>query len=348
MNEEHAEGRTVSKDATVRTTFSLKKLEDVHLVKVSVVIPSYNRAHVIARSIDSALAQTYRDLEILIVDDGSTDETYNAVEPFFQYPQVRYFRHEKNKGHQAARNTAIKKARGDYVAFLDSDDSWIPEKIELQMSAISKKGPNCAALTAMWWIEGDASKKTKYLKKYEGYVYPEMLAKAGPSYCCLLVPIECLRRIAFLDENTVALADWDTCISLARFYEFTTVDEPCTISHRAEPHSVTKNALALARGYEHIVEKNQSDMLRLIGRRGLAKHFWSIALHFDNAGDFRRCRTYMLKAFRCYGQDPRIFLFAFLTLFGERVFHLRKPIGLMQKRIADTLNVSRQSNKASC
>ena len=80
----------------------------VCLVKVSIVIPTFNRAWVIRRSIGSALSQTYRDFEILIVDDGSTDETFDVVKTFFQYPQVRYIRHEENRGHQATRNTGIK------------------------------------------------------------------------------------------------------------------------------------------------------------------------------------------------------------------------------------------------
>src|SRR5450830_701238 len=87
------------------------------VVKVSFIVPTYNRAHVIGRSIKSALDQTYRDFEVLIVDDGSTDETFSAVAPFLKLPNVRYLRHEKNKGSQAARNTGIKNAHGHYIAF---------------------------------------------------------------------------------------------------------------------------------------------------------------------------------------------------------------------------------------
>src|SRR5665811_782462 len=130
------------------------------------MIPTYNRAHVVGRSIESALDQTFRDIEVLIVDEGSTDETYNAVKPFFQHPQVRYLRHEKNKGHQAARNTGIKNARGDYIAFLDSDDTWIPKKIELQLDALRKKGKDCVVVTGIWKIENGA--QTKFFdRRYE-------------------------------------------------------------------------------------------------------------------------------------------------------------------------------------
>src|SRR5665811_988802 len=134
------------------------------------MIPTYNRAHVVGRSIESALDQTFRDIEVLIVDEGSTDETYNAVKPFFQHPQVRYLRHEKNKGHQAARNTGIRNARGDYIAFLDSDDTWIPQKIELQIDALNKKGDDYVALCG--FVEEEKGLETRSFEKpYEGYVY---------------------------------------------------------------------------------------------------------------------------------------------------------------------------------
>jgi glycosyltransferase involved in cell wall biosynthesis len=308
----------------------------VNVAKVSVIIPTYNRAHVIGRSIQSALDQTYRDFEILVVDDGSTDGTLDAVKPFLQHAQVRYLRHENNKGHQAARNTGLKNASGEYIAFLDSDDTWIPEKIELQLAAMTVKGPNCIALSAMWWIAGDASKKTKYLKKYEGHVYPQMLAEPGPNFCCLCAPVECLKKIGFLDEKTLALADWDTCISLARFYEFTTLDEPLTIYYGDQSDSISRKDIAKALGWLHIVEKNQNDMLRFIGKRGIARHFRIIAFLFDAGGDFARCKAYMLQAFRTDNKNPAMFLLALSTLFGEKVFHcIKRVVTPFYKRLLD-------------
>jgi glycosyltransferase involved in cell wall biosynthesis len=297
-----------------------------NLTKVSVIIPTYNRAHIVGRSIESALCQTHRDLEILVVDDGSTDQTLDAVKPFFLHPQVRYLRHKKNKGHQAARNTGIKNACGDYVAFLDSDDMWIPQKIELQIDALNKKGADCVVLCG-YVVEKDGLQTRTFERQYEGYVYPKMLARPGPALCTMLVRRDSLKQIGFLDEETVGQADWDACISLSRFFKFTTVSQPCWRYCQDESDTVTRNFQAAALGYRHVVEKNQEEMLRLIGRRGLAKHYMTIALKYDDADNFFRCRTYMLKAFRNDNRDPVIFLFAFLTLFGKRVFHLRKPLG---------------------
>lgn len=294
-------------------------------MKVSVIIPTYNRAHLVGQSIESALNQTHRDLEILIVDDASTDKTCEAVKPYLKHPEVRYLRHEQNKGQQAARNTGIKNAHGDYVAFLDSDDIWVPQKIDLQLAAMSTKSATCISLTGMWIIDTDGT-KTKYLKRYNGYVCRQMLESHGPNFCCLLVPIECLRQIGFLDESTVGLTDWDTCITLSKLYEFVTVDEPCSIYRLNLPDSVTKTTIK-AFAYERIIEKNQKDMLRFIGKRGLARHYRNVAWIFYKAGDFKHCRVRALQAFATYSKSPKTFLLAFSTLFGERVYHLIRPIG---------------------
>jgi glycosyltransferase involved in cell wall biosynthesis len=299
-----------------------------NLTKVSVIIPTYNRAHTVGRSIESALCQTHRDLEILVVDDGSTDQTLDAVKPFLRYPQVRYLRHKRNKGHQAARNTGIRNSCGDYIAFLDSDDTWMPQKTVLQLDAINKIGATCVAITGMWVITEGGS-KTKYIKKYDGYVYPEMLAAHGPNFCCLLVPMECLRQIGFLDEKIKAFADWDMCISLSKCCKFATVDEPCTLHYANEPDSVTRNLPQKAHAYERIVYKNQKDMLQFIGRRGLALHHRNIAHIFDSAGEFSRSKAHIIKAFKIDSKSPTIFMLAFSALFGERVYHFVELVGLI-------------------
>jgi glycosyltransferase involved in cell wall biosynthesis len=308
----------------------------IGVVRVSFIVPTYNRAHVIKRSIESALNQTYRDFEILIVDDGSTDETFGVVKPLLELPHVRYFRHEKNKGSQAARNTGIKNARGDYVAFLDSDDTWVPNKTELQLDAIKKRGADRVVLSGIWKIE-DGTKKKFFEKRYEGHVYAELLASDGPGYGCLLVPRAWLAQIGFLDERISAFADWDTCISLSKLFEFTTIDEPCVNYYQDELHSVQKNKRELALSYQYILKKHQNDMLRFLGRRGLAKHYLAMALLFDDAGDFGSCRSYLMQAFKNDDKNSLMFLLALSTLLGERIFHLRKPISRVKKRAIEQL-----------
>src|SRR5258708_1562135 len=114
---------------------------------ISVVIPTFNRARHVQAALESVLAQTYREFEVIVVDDGSTDGTGEAVRQFISQQnhngeQIRYF-FQRNQGSSLARNKGIEQARGGWIAFLDSDDVWLPEKLELQMQAIQESKGDC-------------------------------------------------------------------------------------------------------------------------------------------------------------------------------------------------------------
>lgn len=108
---------------------------------VSIIIPSYNASAYVKEAIDSALAQTHKDIEIIVVDDGSTDDTKQILEPYIRSNKIHYI-YQANKGLSGARNTGIKAARGEYVALLDADDLFLPEKIEKQVEHLETH-PNC-------------------------------------------------------------------------------------------------------------------------------------------------------------------------------------------------------------
>ena len=103
---------------------------------VSVIIPSYKRRHVLRRALDSVFAQTLQPLEVIVVDDGSNDDTQSLIEQF--YPRVNYL-YQPNQGVSKARNKGVRHSRFDWLAFLDSDDEWLPLKLEKQMSALQQQ-----------------------------------------------------------------------------------------------------------------------------------------------------------------------------------------------------------------
>lgn len=103
---------------------------DKHNPRVSIIIPTYNRAHMIVECLDSVLTQTYKDFEVIVVDDGSTDDTKKFINPYLD--RIQYIKQE-NQGNAAARNTGIKEAKGEIIAFNDSDDLWLHDKLEKQV-----------------------------------------------------------------------------------------------------------------------------------------------------------------------------------------------------------------------
>ena len=190
--------------------------------KVSVVIPTFNRYLTLVRALESVFGQTMQDLEILVVDDGSTDGTVDAVASFVS-DKLRYIRLSGNRGGGAARNAGINLARSEFVAFLDDDDSWEPDKLELQLQAISGETPGEVG-SGDWCRTGFGIYTTD--GRYERYVFRALPFgdpyKSIMSDNCIggtssiLVRRECLEAIGGFDEGLPALQDWDLYIRLIK------------------------------------------------------------------------------------------------------------------------------------
>ena len=138
---------------------------------VSVVVPTFNRAYCLPRTVGSALAQTYRELEVIVVDDGSTDETHEQVRRLAaRDSRVRYF-YQENRGVSAARNRGMGEARGRYVAFLDSDDFWKPWKLQVQVSCMRHRPDVSMVWTDMEAVNAEGHVfSDRYLRKmYQAY-----------------------------------------------------------------------------------------------------------------------------------------------------------------------------------
>jgi len=143
---------------------------------VSIIVPTYNRAHVLPRAIDSVFAQTMGDFELIIVDDASTDTTQELIESIDD-PRVRYMRHETNLYAGAARNTGLDAAKGEFIAFLDSDDAWLPHKLEQQVAGLREAGEDWVASYTGAYVNmtGAVREKTVYTARYEGDVLLDYL-----------------------------------------------------------------------------------------------------------------------------------------------------------------------------
>ncbi len=142
---------------------------------VSVIIPTYNRADLVCESINSVFAQSYRDFEILVVDDGSTDNTAEVLRPLAAQGLIRYI-HQNNGGEASARNKGILEAKGRYIAFLDSDDLFEPEKLELQ-TAYLQAHPETGLVHSGYtkFDENMANLGYRDASWFSGNIYPQIL-----------------------------------------------------------------------------------------------------------------------------------------------------------------------------
>lgn len=289
-------------------------------IRVSVVIPVYNREKTISYCLESVLKQTFPAFEIIVIDDNSTDDTVKIVKSITD-KRIHLITMPSNKGAQAARNMGIKLATGNYIAFLDSDDEWLPEKLEVQVREIVNLKKPCIVHCDAWVvIEEKNEKKLFNVHKLNGYIYKELLTGPGPLYSCLLAPKECFEKIGFLDENVPSYQEWDTSIALARLYEFIFIDKPLIIYHLHEGETISKDIVKEADGWRYIVEKYKDAITNNIGKRALAKHYSQIGMLYYKAGDFARARIYFYKALREDYKNPKIAAKAFLALCGADVF----------------------------
>lgn len=185
---------------------------------ISVIIPTHNRAQELKRSVESVLKQTRQDFEIIIISDGSTDNTPDTVTSFND-PRIRFFQHEVCKGASAARNTGLRAAKGKYIAFLDDDDEWLPTKLEKQLPVIEKSPPEVGLVYA--WMEYFKNGESRGLRAPElrGNVFVEMLDKQAIGGCpTIIIKREVIERIGFFDESLPRGNDGNYWRRITKYY----------------------------------------------------------------------------------------------------------------------------------
>lgn len=222
--------------------------------KVTAVISTFNRANLVGRAIESVINQTYRNMEIIVVDDHSTDNTEEVVRGFGE-SRVHYIRHEKNKGGSAARNTGIKTATGEYIAFLDDDDEWVENKIERQLQYVQDFG----AVVCRAFIPS-RNRMTQLYKKVT--VNPRDLRKGfifGCGTSILLARADIL-KVTLFDENLASSQDWDILVRLAGKCKIAYINEPLVrfnvgsharISNKSKHMSIAQLEEQLRAVYKH-------------------------------------------------------------------------------------------------
>jgi len=192
---------------------------------VSVVIPTYNRIQTLSTAIDSVLSQTYTNIEIIVVDDGSNDGTGQMIK-YLYGPRVRYIR-QANQGVSAARNIGIKSARGEYVAFLDSDDWWLENKIEKQMKAIHHTdGPFLVCHTNEIWLKnGKKVNQCKHHQKFGGWIFTKCLPLCLISPSSVVIHQSIFQQIGYFNETMPVCEDYDLWLKLTDRYPIFFIDE---------------------------------------------------------------------------------------------------------------------------
>lgn len=263
--------------------------------QVSVVIPAYNAAPYIGGALDSVFAQTFRDFEVLVVDDGSTDGTAELVSGYRS--DVRLIR-QPNKGVAAARNEGIEASRAHYVAFLDADDTWLPEKLARQLDQLARDPRTRASYSAHTVVAEDMRPLEVCRSPRTGRPLLEDLILGGNvigSVCSVVCERSLFADVGGFDPALSQCADWDMWIRLATRTEFLYLDEPL-VTYRQHGSNMSRNAPLYERDVRLLLDKAFAMPLppSLLDRRNEAwgRAYMVLAGTYFHAGmyrDFLRC-----------------------------------------------------------
>jgi len=268
---------------------------------VTVIIPTYNRRDILPRAVFSVVAQTFRDWELIIVDDASTDDTERVVDGFRDV-RIRYIRHEKNRGQSAAQNTGIAGAGGSLVSFLDSDDEWFPGKLASDVALFRFAGERIGLVyTGKMLVDGQGRIVKVRIPKVEGRVYEKLLAWDFIGTCSrVIVRKSIVDAVGGFDEGLTNCQDWDMWIRVSKLTEVGCIRQ-CHVKRHLGSDQVSGSLRAIIEGKLRLLEKHRHDMSPDV----LARHLGTLSILLGNYDPFK-ARQMGLKALELRWFQPPV------------------------------------------
>ena len=210
---------------------------------ISVIVPTYNRCAFLKEAIESVLKQTYQRFELIVVDDGSTDNTASVLSCYADKISAFSVQHG---GPSAARNYGIKAAHGDYIAFLDSDDLWLPGKLAAQMRFFhANPEARICQTEEIWMRNGIRVNPRQKHKKYSGWIFDKCLPLCVVSPSAVMMHRSVFARVGLFDEAFPACEDYDLWLRIAPFFPIYLIDKPFIIKRGGHGDQQSKNVSSL-------------------------------------------------------------------------------------------------------
>jgi len=226
--------------------------------EVSIIIPTYNRVRFVGEAIESVLAQTFMDYELIIVDDGSTDDTKNILGKYGDRITCIF---QDNEGVSLARNRGIKEATAGYLCFLDSDDLWMERKLEIQLDEMKKNSDFLISYTDEIWIrKGVRVNPKKKHRKYSGDLFEKSLELCIISPSSVMINRELLDKVGVFDEELEVCEDYDLWLRITKDFPVYFINQPLIVKRGGHSdqlsHKYWGNDRFRVRAIEKLLEKN--------------------------------------------------------------------------------------------
>jgi glycosyltransferase involved in cell wall biosynthesis len=268
------------------------------MAKVSVIIPVFNSAATLRESIDSVLGQTFSDFEVIIVDDGSTDNSRTIIsEQAARFPgRIRYL-YQANAGTAAARNAGIKEARGEYVALLDADDLWTPDKLQIQTSFMDDNPQYGFTYTETLVIDAHGTTIGHWKKRQRTETFECLYEQNFVYVLTVMIRKSCFDKVGLMDTNLQVSADYDLWLRLARHFSFKNIPLPLA-KYRLHAGNISKNLHVRLRDNLALLEKPDisGHLKPSVRRRRRADAYMRFAGLFRGSGEFRNAGLCYYKA----------------------------------------------------
>ncbi len=209
--------------------------------KVSVVIPTYNRLQMVKEAVESVLVQDFEDFELIVVDDGSTDGTAEAIREYGG--RVRLIEHPHNRGVSAARNTGILHSRGKYIAFLDSDDLWVKGKLKIQVNFLDENPQYPLCYTDEIWIrKGKRVNPMKKHSKYSGWIFEKCLPLCIISPSSAMMRKTLFQKVGLFDEALPVCEDYDFWLRVSVRFPIFFINKKLIIKRGGHPDQLSQRS----------------------------------------------------------------------------------------------------------
>lgn len=285
---------------------------------VSVIIPTYNRSFIIRQSVDSVLQQTYKDYELIVVDDGSTDNTCEILKP---YGDKIHYEFKENGGISSARNRGLEIAQGEYIAFLDSDDFWRPEKLQRQIECFNSHPEYGLVATRCLTNTVDRNFNTISIDKRRrpgksGWIYKDLFYRNFIRTSSVVIKHECFHKVGAFDESLPRCEEIDMCLRISKNYQVGFINDILTVYTR-RPVEIRQDSIKGRKNWIRVLEKNYDPDLipKALYKKRMARIYAHMAENLLKNGKIEEGvkvlhQTLSIDPFNFRAWKNRFFLFA--------------------------------------
>ena len=290
--------------------------------KVSVIIPTHNRAELLGKAVQSILDQTFTDFELLVCDDASTDNTPELIKRF-EDKRILYTRYETNRGVIEVRNNAITNSKGKYIEFLDDDDEWIPTKLEKQVALLDRSPDKLGVVyTGASSTDMELGRIIKvFTPRYRGNILKDLLKGNFLNTSTIVLRKLCFEKLGLFDPRFGYAEDFDMWIRIAEVFDYDYIKESL-VKHRVNRVSLSTNYGSVTRGLENLFVKHRE--LFESDDKALGVHFFKLGIAYCYYGDTKLGRSNILKAIKLNPFDIKLYYNLFISSLGPNIFKFLK------------------------